>query len=835
MENEKKRTIVIDLNRSNDPMNHLENDYEQLIQRDAWKAIHTRIATAAEKSSKCKAQSDEARSLVKERYHTTLAVLGRRGDGKSTFVLNVLEAYSENGKLKIPLEKDKERAEKVMPLNVIDGTLMETGEHPFLYVISAVKECVCSHMTGAMIGGKPQQEAKEKWDKSFRKLAVGLNALKDIGTESLRNEHWENDYYVMDKGLEIATGGMRLAEHFSNFLKASLEILGRDMFLLAFDDVDTQFEEGEKITETIRRYLNTPFLQVILVGDLELLTSLIRKKQWSMFGDLPRLDRKRKYSDSVRDLEDQYVLKLFKSENRIYLKTLGETMNDYHITIEGKPLYDSVDLALEDNFFLHDRAVKNICHQLLLDMPVRSFIQFFKIIRVRDKEEVNRMHFCREIVLYSVSKLMDYQIDLHANIHLNGFDRLALWLEKMNGWDSGISLTPTIERTDKDFLYLILGAIHSIQLTPDPAMLFNYFIHIGLASEWLKIRNPLAYLKQIINSDTTISFMNMSFSNMGALLSQPGYLRVTKVDEIRPGFTLAQREVLKSSLLMVDHKHERHNYLSIFALFSSLSSYLKTGTTLREHALSLEGIDDGLVDSSEYEHLNNEIVQWFKTKTPCVAIYLYHNITIRFFETIRNMEPLKAGDAMHRWIVAFLNAVLVEENLYYGGAPKRNTNATNSDRYFLENLNYYHESKEPIRKLELFDWVWRCPMWGVFLKKDPDSAVLEAYKNVAYYNDGINMADKLSSFSQGVQVSSVAKTFASKTQNPLWRRSNQSIKRALDKHQREALKIFNENPDNYYDKLIDLISRYFIVKDGWSDRKIKKYSSAFDEWYKAQQ
>jgi hypothetical protein len=81
------------------------------------------------------------------------------------------------------------------------------------------------------------------------------------------------------------------------------------------------------------------------------------------------------------------------------------------------------------------------------------------------------------------------------------------------------------------------------------------------------------------------------------------------------------------------------------------------------------------------------------------------------------------GHLFHRHIVAFLNALLVEETLHQETIEITTRNPLSDSRIFLRNL------KLTATHL-FFDFIWSCPLWGAFL--DPgDKDLFEAYRQTA--------------------------------------------------------------------------------------------------------
>jgi hypothetical protein len=81
------------------------------------------------------------------------------------------------------------------------------------------------------------------------------------------------------------------------------------------------------------------------------------------------------------------------------------------------------------------------------------------------------------------------------------------------------------------------------------------------------------------------------------------------------------------------------------------------------------------------------------------------------------------GHLFHRHIIAFLNALLVEETLHQETIEVSTRNPLSDSKIFLRNLKL--TSPRPF-----FDFIWSCPIWGVFL--DPgETDLFAAYRQAA--------------------------------------------------------------------------------------------------------
>ncbi|MBF0476980.1 MAG: hypothetical protein HQK59_14345, partial [Deltaproteobacteria bacterium] len=110
-------------------------------------------------------------------------------------------------------------------------------------------------------------------------------------------------------------------------MKESIKLLCQNQsdlkaLVVMIDDVDTAFQRGWKVLETIRKYMGTPELIVILSGDLELYDMVIRLNLIEQASILRYGDNGRIRTKDMKQLNDfgrQYQLKLLPLEYRINL------------------------------------------------------------------------------------------------------------------------------------------------------------------------------------------------------------------------------------------------------------------------------------------------------------------------------------------------------------------------------------------------------------------------------------------------------------------------------------------------------------------------------------
>jgi len=126
-----------------------------------------------------------------------------------------------------------------------------------------------------------------------------------------------------------ADSGPKLAKAFHRFLALAAEDLGVKCFLLPIDDVDTSFDKGWPLLETLRKYLATDRLITVVSGDLELFDLIVEQeaqkrtkgyrkaqKDYQNTDSLDEVDSERKYS-AIKRFPSQYLKKVLPVNDRV--------------------------------------------------------------------------------------------------------------------------------------------------------------------------------------------------------------------------------------------------------------------------------------------------------------------------------------------------------------------------------------------------------------------------------------------------------------------------------------------------------------------------------------
>lgn len=298
-------SICIDVRKSLDVRLWTDADWKsEFIQQDAYTRLEGIIVARLTALSVRKPAGAGGDSVI-DRRHNAITIHGTRGSGKTTFVLNAIAKLTGAHK-------------NLIDLGVLDPTLIGSKENLFLLILHRIKARIESKCRV-----DPDAEPNGSWTKSLEKLAGGLCLLDGVGRDSqLASEQWEDAHYAMEQGLSKAAEGQELESNFHHMIECALKVLGGDAFILALDDIDTNFEQGWQVLETLRRYLTSPRLIIVLSGDMDLYAMLVRGRQWKQFPEnLLKHDEamNRTIGDMVGHLQGQYLQKILPPAYRIDL------------------------------------------------------------------------------------------------------------------------------------------------------------------------------------------------------------------------------------------------------------------------------------------------------------------------------------------------------------------------------------------------------------------------------------------------------------------------------------------------------------------------------------
>ncbi|NLR73690.1 hypothetical protein [Leeia aquatica] len=246
---------------------------------------------------------------------------GTRGAGKSTFLSSV----------KVALENDTRVNGHLAFINPIDPSRIERSEIILLVILQQLRKRVDDALK---VQCRPQDEPlRAEWHRTFKGVAGGLSLFA-------KDHHPLNDLdpdLFLEWGLERAGDSTNLRTKLHSLFSTACRILGVRALMFAFDDADTDASHAVSLLECFRKYLDAPLIMILVTGDLELYSLLVRqhfaqtvagKREAAL--ELPRRstqgDRSAQYLRMIDHLEEQYLLKLFPIRRRMQLQPLWNVM-----------------------------------------------------------------------------------------------------------------------------------------------------------------------------------------------------------------------------------------------------------------------------------------------------------------------------------------------------------------------------------------------------------------------------------------------------------------------------------------------------------------------------
>ena len=333
-----------------------------------------------------------ALNVMAHRRHDAILVSARRGDGKTTFLTDILRLI-EGGRKEylrhLPEDTKESNVSNLYSLGIVDPTLIESKQNIVVIVIEKIKVAVdrAHRLNGAEERGK-----YEDFKRILHELAAGLTLLDGIGDSALYGKDWADADYVLERGLDKARSAGAFERSFHRYVKKASEFLQMDAFVLAIDDVDTSFDRGWPVLEALRKYFATPRLRIIMAGDLRLYTLLVRQQQWKQIGkDFLEIEYKvfeqksfiNQLINMVDVLQDQYMVKIVRPDNRVELPSLLHLADQKQISFQasrsGPPLEIS-EQDVTDRFARHLLVIgafddRFLIRAALLRLPLRSGLQ----------------------------------------------------------------------------------------------------------------------------------------------------------------------------------------------------------------------------------------------------------------------------------------------------------------------------------------------------------------------------------------------------------------------------------------------------------------------------
>lgn len=329
------------------------------------------------------------------RTHDVIGVFGKRGTGKTTVLLSVLEDIqmgNSASKLHSVWQNELQGAghvfaDSIVPLPVVDPTMMGSKEHMLLRVVNLIRSCVEKHVELE----SAQRPGCAEWGAALRRLVQGIVNLEVAG--EARQEFFYDEFAASEK-MNAIVHVEDLERNFTDFIRQSLQLLSKEAFVLGIDDMDTNPSAAWASLECIRKYFTSPRLIVLLGGDLDMFTEIIRAEQRKFFDFRPsevlgNFDSRPQAH--VETLVEQYLLKLIPMLHRMELHTFLWSVRE---ELDQYDIYDQLIIKRFDkehpfaelvqqyhwDWGLHLSVLKQAYNNVLLDTPLRTAREIFNCL-----------------------------------------------------------------------------------------------------------------------------------------------------------------------------------------------------------------------------------------------------------------------------------------------------------------------------------------------------------------------------------------------------------------------------------------------------------------------
>lgn len=777
--------------------------------------------------------------------HNTITIFGTRGSGKTSFLLSLKEAYAKHSKLKV--------------LRIIDPTLIEEKGHVFLNVIASIREDVLD----AFEEMKPEEsirESKRKWRESMMKLAAGLPSIDGMSKQN--HDDWQDPEYVLDKGLVSVESALNLGKYFDEFLRLSLEILGKTSFLLIFDDIDVDATKGWAVLETIRKYFTTSRLITVLSGDLKLYSLVIRQKKWSNFGseileyEGQHLKKLPYFNGMVTELESQYLQKIMQPRYRIHLLSLQEKKQINRIPkILIKKSLDQSEAGIEiqelyskilSQFGIRNIGQAEVFKTFILSQPFRTQIQFASVMAgfLIDEANIASDQNNEKITDIFLADLLEQEIDVNLiNSTAKFLNSITLELLLRKGQLRDLyQLQPSTIDNSLNACLTSLNLLLSKSFTENNLFIsFDYLIKIGyirnlgvnLSETDLGSNLPSlsdlcrktgvfndgvlrdtigkinAYLMGAVRfqngrNDFAAAYINLLglngpakrisedrldfvFKNDGSVTSILGTLPSYSASySFKNNSTVAYSIYMVigaiGELVRVYESNDSENLVlnredRIKSVLSELSQHrqypvpdFRSGNASSNIADDRDTIDelrDGENESTlavpiskiDFKFIEL-LIDWLERKpTHSITPHVLGKISTRFYTALENMfrrrpSSMLLGDFFHFQIMAFMNAVLIEDvRENFADSSHLNINNINfSERLLIINLQNTLESINSTKKTAntaYSQWLLSCPILQAYIRHEREDglhSLLNTYCKTSVLDDvysALNIAEKL--------------------------------------------------------------------------------------------
>jgi hypothetical protein len=658
--------MIIDLTQENDTRAY--NDTE-LIQQNAKNKILKRI------DELLKLTVPDSPEDTKCISHNSILINGKRGYGKSTFMLSVKKYLNDKYK------------NELLVFDSIDPTIMEEKENIFLLILSEMHKKVES----CNKNNKRTDEEYKSIKKSFKEVASGLHVLNGVGDEHpLSHSSWNEPEQILTEGIKNIDGGHKLESTFREYTNRILRYLRKKAFVVIFDDIDTATHQGKIILELIRKYFTNPNIIVILLGDVELYNLIVREMQWFKLNPETTFKYEKRnfeklYESDIDTLVNQYMLKILKPENRINLLTI-QNINDIKIKcLDSSKKCIEIDLDEYVSNIIKTYFMESFEHDYfkhyIKSQPIRIIMSIMKSSGYEKKQ--GSTIFLTSLVHILKNKLsnmyayveLDRLLFAFTYVQDNRFNLLYSYIAKMNkllNFSPKINLDfiPNTDKLDRNSLAILMSC-HIVNGVNSIKDICDYFIQVCVPIDFnchYEFKSNSFSIARLLNKDLRKEKNNKLYK---------GTIRISQEDIKNTKLDKYQRAIFNVLIGGLFTKNGLRHYISVWNIFGFIASmssdkdinlqkllqvkYFHLGN--EEEQENTKNTNISFLQEQEYDTEDlQEISKFSKKEKIEISNRQLYSIFTRIeyaIKDIDNSPSEKLGEHFHRYIIAILNSFIV--------------------------------------------------------------------------------------------------------------------------------------------------------------------------------
>jgi len=338
-----------------------EKDQDYVTQEESFKFLEKILFEEIDN-----VQKNKKSKIHTKRTHNAIFVNGKRGSGKTQFLLsiqNYIKKHSES----------KKKVKKLYFFNPIDPTLLHDNENFLTFILAQV-------LNELERKGKLKNLSIEK-SKKFYQLLNNLSKAID-GTINNNETRTSLENIAQDQS------SLKLEIYMDKFFYKVTKMLNTNKVIILIDDIDMALNKGFEVLEVIRKYLSSPYIIPIITGNIDLY-ELIVKDYFYSSTNKEIVDREKIINQTSKD----YLIKILPMNRRIEIKSLWDLALERQIIFDfhGKKYYLKRDIlkglsALnkeKDNLYfniynLYSKRISERILKNLFTISLRSIIQIIK-------------------------------------------------------------------------------------------------------------------------------------------------------------------------------------------------------------------------------------------------------------------------------------------------------------------------------------------------------------------------------------------------------------------------------------------------------------------------